>query len=249
MCFEAFLHQLGVAPHLAIPEQTAKKLPPGAALQCAAQWKHAASSSQVRALSGVERSGRNRRFRRALGRRVGDTQRSLLAHTRRWRGTHAQLAAMLLPALRLATEAEAAGAGSSTCNRTEQCRWVVQLLESYTAHAETLLVLRSALVAACEYPCGQLRVEAVAANPRLSNSRNCAHIGRYMSTPFLETALRPPLHSHRDTVATFDRLRSMLPCLPLQSPGPLPPRVFAVLVRPTSLSAFPLSDPFPRPQP
>jgi hypothetical protein len=46
--FEALLHQLGVAPHLRVPQPKAGKLPPGAAeLDCAALWTHADLSKQV----------------------------------------------------------------------------------------------------------------------------------------------------------------------------------------------------------
>jgi len=46
--FEALLHQLGVAPHLHLPQQTARKLPPGADFECTSRWTHADVSNQVR---------------------------------------------------------------------------------------------------------------------------------------------------------------------------------------------------------
>jgi hypothetical protein len=154
----------------------------------------------------------------------------LTIHSRR--GARAQLAAMLLPALQMAADADAPRAAPTAAqiDLAEQRRWVVELLESYVAHEETRDVLRRALLAACPFPCPELHPSAV---PLTQSCRK--DVIRCISTPFLEAALHPlssaTAQSRRETMSTFHRLRCMLPCLPLQCSGPLPPRVCAVLVR------------------
>ena len=139
---------------------------------------------------------------------------------------------MLLPALQMVAVADAPRAAptAAECDRAEQRRWVMELLESYVAHEDIRDILRGALVAACRFPSAQLHPSAVGAKQPCFQA-----VSRCMATPFLEAALHPlssvTPQSRRETMSTFDRLRCVLPCLPLQCSGPLPPCVRAVLVR------------------